>query len=373
MSTPIAPNRVIYSMEQGGFAPQGTTDFVEIHGLRSIGSNVGLNKTALYELGQRLKYASIEEVPEIELTLEKQCDGTPLLWHQATVGCSAQTLEARALTQNDFCVSIFDESAGRATGTPVAELHVSKVVPTQSTINVQLDGPVTENLTLSGIERTWVDVAGGGSATFAGKFATGTDVAPNVLQGSSVAWDALTGSPTGVDSNGMSVAWQTVLPREIRGISATGVNPADANNAPYRVVPVQSIQVSANLGRDQLRQLGNKFPYQRSLQYPIEVTTEIEVLDRGGDFISVTIAGGTNGAPAGRNTAYQTIRLVFADGTRVDTGVRNELTGFVRQGGDAQQGGSNATVRYTYTGDSYEVYSPVDPSNPAPPSGGGGS
>lgn len=362
-------NRIIYSMQQVGMGPS-LANLTPLHGVRSVGMNVSINQTKISELGQLFTYAALEETPEIEATLEKQLDGNTLLWHAATQGSSDGTLAARGIVQNYLGLSIFKESAGEATGTPLAEIYLSKIVPTASSFSIQTDGVATENLTVSGLERTWSDVENGGTSVFAGHFTTGLDKPLVSMQRSgNVLWNTpLPGSPTGTDENGMSTAWMTVLPADIYGITATGDNPPDSNNAGYQLVPVQSIQVSANLGRDALKQLGQNYPYARSLTYPLSVTTEIEVLATKADGLSFTRAGNNNGATDGSNTRFQTFRLVLKDGTRIDTGTRNKLTGTTRQGGDAGGGGGgggNVTIRYTYeTENVYNVSHPADP-NPA--------
>jgi hypothetical protein len=176
-------------------------------------------------------------------------------------------------------------------------------------------------------------------------------------------WAPISGSPTGVDANGATNAYCSVLPRDIPGVSSSGTNPVDAANGNAFVVPVTSINVSADLNRDPVYELGKKSYYGRFVSWPVEVRTEIETLSTGGDRISGTEAGGNNGAAAGSNLAYQTIRVQMEEGTRIDLGTRNKLTSVAESGGDATSGGGNVTTRYSYvTFNHLDVFHPQDPS-----------
>jgi hypothetical protein len=107
---------------------------------------------------------------------------------------------------------------------------------------------------------------------------------------------------------------------------------------------VQSISVSTDLGREQILQLGHKTPYHRFVTFPVEVTTEIEVISISGDGISATEAGIFGN---GNNLQNQSIRVAVQEGTRLNMGTKNKLASVGMSAGDA--GGGNQTLTFSYT------------------------
>ena len=172
----------------------------------------------------------------------------------------------------------------------------------------------------------------------------------------------ISGSPTGVDVNGASNAYVTILPTDIEGVTGSGTMPANADGT--WVVPVQSITVATDLGRREINQLGRKSPYFRAVNFPIEVRTDIEYLVTKWDNISATEAGGNNGAASGSNLKNQTIRVQMNEGTRIDLGKKNKLSSVTYSGGDASASGGEVTCRRSYiTYNTLVVYHPNDPSS----------
>ena len=124
------------------------------------------------------------------------------------------------------------------------------------------------------------------------------------------------------------------------GIS--GVKSAEAH--------VQSITVSTDFGREEIFELGTRQPYARVVTFPVEVTTDIEVLSVSGDMINALSdgCGATTGcAGVVDNLSNQEIRITACEGTRIYLGTKNKLASVNYGGGDA--GGGNVTVTYSYT------------------------
>ena len=132
------------------------------------------------------------------------------------------------------------------------------------------------------------------------------------------------------------------MPDEIPGISTSGVKSAEAH--------VQSITVSTDFGREEIFELGTRQPYARVVTFPVEVTTDIEVLSVSGDMVNALsdgcgAAGGCDGVVD--NLSNQIINITACEGTRIYLGSKNKLASVNYGGGDA--GGGNVSVTYSYT------------------------
>lgn len=360
--------RVYYGCEQLGFAIDGSNTYVAAHGVQSCGITTTFNLTQVSELGQIGIYENIEGVPDVEITAEKVLDGYPLLYHLATNGSTAPGLVGRANTKTSAALAIFPDTQNSASGRPIAEVIMSGVVPGSIGYNFGVDGPFTESFTGQCNSKLWRDTTNTGiTPYFSGQFTNNLDQPaalsgyPNgVQQRWNLLYAPISGSPTTLDENSMSNAWATILPTDIYGISSSGTN-APLNGG--WTVHVQSIGVSADLGRTPVYELGKKSYYARFISTKIEVRTEIEINAIGSDNISGTEAGGNNGAPVGRNLLNQTIRVQTQEGTRIDLGTRNKLTSVGWNGGDAGSGDGVVTNRYSYLNyNVLNVYHPADPS-----------
>jgi hypothetical protein len=361
----MANKRVFYAVQALGFAQDGTSVFTTAHGVQSIGITTTFNLEQVFEMGQVAIYENIEQIPDVELTAEKVLDGYPLLWHLATKGATTGTLGGRQNIKTIAALAVFDDTRDSASGTAIAEVHMSGMVISSLAYQFPVEGNCTESVTVVGNTKKWKDIEGGTTAVFTGAFTTNADAPTGtggVQRRENVLFVPLSGSPTTTDANSMSKAYCTILPTDIYGISASGTNPQLADGS--FTVPIQSIGVSVDLGRQEIFQLGRKVPYHRSVSFPTEVRTDIEVLATKWDGISGTEAGGENGAAAGSNLKNQTIRIQMEEGTRIDLGTKNKLQSVAWGGGDAGQGGGNVTNKYTYvTHNTLNVYHPQDPSS----------
>ena len=97
---------------------------------------------------------------------------------------------------------------------------------------------------------------------------------------------------------------------------------------------------SVDAGREAINALGTLAPYYRYVSFPVEVSTEIEVIATGGDNVDAV-----EDIPAGGNLRNHTIQVVLSDSTVVQVGNKNKLKSVTYGGGDA--GGGNATIKYS--------------------------
>ena len=72
-----ANNRIFYACQQVGLKPDGdrTNAFAALHGVQSVGITTNFNLEQVFQLGQLAVYEDVEEVPDIEVSVERVLDG----------------------------------------------------------------------------------------------------------------------------------------------------------------------------------------------------------------------------------------------------------------------------------------------------------
>lgn len=328
----MANKRVWWACEAIGIAPEKSATYTVIHGVQNASLTTTFNLEQIFELGQLEIYENIEDVPDVEMTIEKVLDGHPLLFHEATQGASVGTLVGRSNQRCNVAISVFGDTQSAASGTPVAQVCCSGMYLSSATYTLPLVGNCTEAVTLVGNNKTWRT----SGYTLTGTLFDNTDV-PLATQGVQRRENIVFGSA--IDGT------VTLLPSGyggVRGISASGTNNTDSDGE-YGA-HIQSITISADLGRDAVFELGRRSPYYRFVSFPIEVTTEIEVLDTDGDFVEATEAGVAGNE---NNLNDNRILVVLDDSTKLDCGGKNKLTNVTTALGDT--GGSNSTSTYSYS------------------------
>jgi len=327
----MANNRIYWAVQGVSIAPQDATTFTGtsiVRGLQTMGITTTFNLEQVFEIGQLAIYENIEDVPDIEVTMEKVIDGYPLIYHLATAGSAAGTLAGRSAKKCNVLMNIYSDVHDSASGTPLTEVLMSGMYLSSLSYTCPVDGNCTESVTLVGNNKEWR------SSNFL--------LATDMFDGTQVV------SPSGVqrrenvifgnDPYAGGTGASTFLPSDIEGISSSGTNEKTAD---IFSAHVQTISASADLGRDSLNELGRRGPYFRYVNFPVEVSAEIEVTSLTGDGIDA-LEGVAN------NITDQTIYIVLEDSTKIDLGTQNKLANVSYGGGDA--GGGNATTTYSYTG-----------------------
>ena len=315
----MANNRVFYACEAVGIAVEGgdVSSATEVRGLQSVGINTTFNLTQVFEIGMLGLYQNIEGVADVEVTLEKVIDGHPLLWHLASGGASyaTNTLIGRSSQKCNVYLGIYPDTSESAGATPETGgvCTVSGAFVSQVSYKIGVDGNGTESVTLVANEKAWSSTyAANMSATGVPLAASGVAQRQHLRMGASA----------------------SVFPNSIQGISsnvnATGVN----GNA----VAFQSASVSCSLGREQILELGRKTPYFRFVKFPVEVTTDFEIIAKTGDSVNV--------GESVADKVDEPIKLMFNQGLTIDLGTKNRLASVNFTGGGA--GGDNATISYSY-------------------------
>jgi len=314
----MANKRIFYAVQQAGISKCGLNTYTSIHGLQSIGINTKFNLEQVFEMGQISIYENIENIPDIEVTLEKVLDGYPLIYHLATNGATSASLSGRSNIKATIGLSIYSDVQDSASGTPLAQCTMSGVYVSALNYRVDVNGNASESVTLVGNNKVW-------NNTFTATAFNNNDspLAGHVQRRQHVVFGSA-GSK---------------IPQDIPGISASGTN--ELSGADYGA-HLQSFAISTNLGREQLFELGRRGPYHRFVSFPIEVRCDIEVLSTAGDSVIAL-------EDAESNLTDRTIQVLMADTTLLDLGTRNKLSSVTYGGANAGQNGGNATVTYSYS------------------------
>lgn len=314
----MANLRIFYACQAVAFAECGTETFVNAHGVQSLGISTKFNLEQVFEMGQISIYDNRENIPDVEVTLEKVLDGYPLLYHLATYKAPAATIVGRSNIRSTLGLSIYSDVQEAASGTALSQCQISGLYPSQFGYNFQVNGPFTESLTLVGNNKIWND-------SFTASSFTNTDV-PAAAEGVNFRQDLIFGT---LDD--------TLLPPDVYGISSSGTN--DRTLGVYGA-HVQSIKISVSLGREQMFELGRKGAYNRFINFPVEVRTDIEVFSTLGDKVAAV--------EEATNLTARTIYIKCREGTEIDLGTKNKLSNAQYGGANAGQNGGNATVTYSF-------------------------
>lgn len=317
----MANNRIFYACQSVQLrGPSGTTvtnpSYDTIMGLQSVGMNTNFNLEPIYQLGQLDLYDNYEEIPEVEITLNKVLDSSATIYSMAMGTGSLVTLA------NNRCgvrLLLYPDTNTSATGVPVAYVTCEPSYVSSVSYTFPTEGNATEEITIVSNDKEWA----------ASVVSTGTQPEHTVPGGLGIVRRGLVSKancvfPTG-SAGDMSVQ------------SVSGGMPAG--------VTISSIKVSMNLGREQIRELGSRTPIVRYVKFPVEVTCEIETVANTGDMVGVNGSSNTscNNPKALTNKA---IKIALCDGTTIDLGSKCKLTSVNYAGGDT--GGGNATITYSY-------------------------
>jgi len=293
-----------------------------VRGVQSVGMSANFTLDQVFEMGQLEIYENIEDVADIEVTLEKVIDGDKFIWEFASNNLCRTTLAGAAKNRCDVYLAIYDDATDNATGTPRNVCFNSGMYTSSVSYSYSVDGSATESVTLVGNDRFWN--AERSATSKYGSPATGFDTdtpADNVQRRVNV--DLENGS--------------TLLPAIVTSqMNPDTPNDEDGIGGSYHI---QSISVSADFGQENILELGRFGPYARYATFPIEVTTEFEVISTSGDLQNVS--------GNGTNLTNNSIKILDQAGTVIDCGVKNKLSSVSYSGADT--GGGNATVSYSFS------------------------
>jgi hypothetical protein len=302
---------------QGQYTTPGTGDYKFLHGVQSVGLNTNFDFENVFELGQLEIYDSVLQIPQIEITVEKVLDNYPTIY--SLVGKNQDLLED---SKNRLCVkfAIYNDTENAGESTPLHTVYCTGMYINSVSYQFPVDGNLTESVTLVGNHKEWN---------------TDTLNIPSVIAD---------GQSNTVD--------------EPLGGSVLTRKDITAMTLPQGSGKVQSVNISLDLGREDLLQLGQNAPYARVPNYPVEVTAEIEYLvDQNTLETGTAFDENTDELPI----KDQTISVEAGDYT-IDLGNKCFLKSVTYGGGDAS--GGNATVQYSYS--TYNTFNVTGPQSDAP-------
>jgi len=161
----MANKRIYFANQQVAFRRDGGTVYTAAHGVQSVAVTTTFNLEQAFELGQLAIYENIEGVPDIEVSMSKVLDGYPLLYHLATSQAAASsqtpTLAGRSNAKCLVAVGVWPDThdaAGDSAANPSQQMEASGLFCSAVTYNFPLEDNFSEDLTLVGNDKGWVDM-----------------------------------------------------------------------------------------------------------------------------------------------------------------------------------------------------------------------
>ena len=341
----MANKRTYWAIEALGTAPHGTgtgatpalDSFQYVPGVQSVGMTTNFNLDQIFQLGQLEIYQDLEDIPDVELTIEKVLDDTTLMYTRCTAapdgtaaaGYGATLTGAKTLTsiQNNRVDVAFvinadtDDVVGDDNGDTAA--YMSGMFLSSVNFNFAADGFFTENVTLVGNHQKWFTPG----AIMANSPTDAALQQGDVSRRHNFSFDDIADAPEPLKTLGGTVA-------DLR---------------------IASITISADLGREEMFALGNREPYHRYVTFPVEVTCDIEA------YVTDAADMGVDALPNARNVSSDnTIKFEVYDATtggiiggpavapnhNFNLGTKNALQSMTWNG--LSTDGTNATVTYSY-------------------------
>ena len=343
-------NRIYYASQVAQLRPcnadgSNTSDYwYNPLGVQSVGMTTNFNREQTFQLGTVEIYDNVETVPEVEVTISKVIDSTSPLYLMAMGGGggigSAKNASLVSLSNNrvHFRLGIYEDNNQFTEDSAASYVVCTGMYLSSFNYTLPVEGNATEEITLVGNNKRW-------NHNYAGVNTSGPSVGDTFAQGK-------------VDNGVRPSSSSGILRRQYFNIqgSTLPVGTGGIGGPTYSKLPhLQNITMSANLGRESINQLGKFSPYCRYATFPIEVTSEFEIIAEDGDGLDFKDFSGDSFCGTSKtNLAYKTIRLAICDfdhkngnnSMTFDLGSKNTLTAVNYAGGDT--GGGNATVTYSF-------------------------
>lgn len=346
-----ANNRIYYASQAVVLKPQnadGSEVFSGVYvpqGLQSVGMTTNFNLEQVFQLGQLELYDNLETVPEVEVTLSKVIDGTPPLYlmcmggQNGIEGARNKDLGEVATNRVNFALGIYPDTVVAATGTQKFYVNCSGMYLSAFSYSFPTEGNSTEEVTLVGNNKTWQSGR---------PFPTINEFNRGSVPGADPARQGFSTAPGVVRRQNINLT-QSLLPTGTAGIPIPSGR-TDTNDQPLNRPYINSISISANLGREAIFELGRMAPYFRYVNFPVEVTSEFEITASDGDQVNADDFTSVAECTSKNNLNNKSIKIVVC-GTGnnlmgIDLGAKNKLTSVNYSGGDT--GGGNATITYSF-------------------------
>jgi hypothetical protein len=344
-------NRVYYASQAVQLRPtsaEGTSFGYWYHPLavQSVGMQTNFTTEQTFQLGTVELYDNVETIPEVEVTINKVIDSTAPLYLMCMGGSAgipgADNKSLVSLSNNrvHFRLGIYGDDQQYVTGSAKSSVLCSGMYLSSFNYTFPVDGNATEEVTLVGNSKLWN--TGNIPGVQSNNFAAGTMFEPTTV---------VNGIKPSTSSGIVTRQYLNI----IDSVLPTGVGGIRTPDGTHQLPHVQNITISADLGRETINQLGKFGPYCRYATFPIEVTSEFEVIAQDGDgvdandFKTDAFCGSLK-----KNLHNKTITLSVCDkesgnndnSMTFNLGDKNTLTSINYTGGDT--GGGNATVSYSF-------------------------
>jgi len=344
-----ANNRIYYATQAVLLNPMDSAGYplfshwYRPQGVQSVGITTNFSLEQIFQLGQLDVYDQVEDVPDVEVTLNKIIDGTLPLYLMCVGGSAGITggndadLSAIANNRVNVRLGIFNDTASAASGASRQHVDCTGMYLSSVSYTFPVDGNATEDVTLVGNSKVWnADID---AANDWGVAAIAQDTSYGYGNASTADTSPATARRYKVDPGSSDLPLgQGGLPVPLSGTRAY----------PY----LQNITLSTDLGREQINELGAMTPYYRYVTFPVEVTSEFEIIASDGDQVDADDFASTTGCDATyQNLVDKSIKIVVCgtgagDTLAVDLGDKNKLSSINYTGGDT--GGGNATITYSF-------------------------
>ena len=278
---PTVNYRTYWAIEAIGTESEGlggtvaNVDFM--HGVQSVGLSTNFNLEQIFQLGQLEIYQDLEDIPDIEVTINKVIEGHKTLAYarcinpvgfkaaaaDAAFGQAGLTTTTNVLTevQNNkvdigFVVNN-DEDGAVGDNDGLVFAWMSGMYVSSASFNFPTEGYFTEDITLVGNHQVW-GTAGKMADVPVSKPVADVDLdIGEVLRRETIYFEDLP-APLGLKK----------LDNATDGLSAAAGDIGD--------LAIANMTVSVDFGREPMYRLGQRQPYHRYVTFPVEVTTEIE-------------------------------------------------------------------------------------------------
>ena len=288
--------------KQTDTADSAITGLIAVAGANSVTMNTNFNLEQVFQLGQLELYDNVVTDPSVEVTISKTLDAHPTIYELA-VGSGGIVSNANKRTKLVMGVGADTNNTLSVTNAIVCDpIYLSSV-----SYNLSTDGNFTEECSFVGNDK------------------------------------ALSTAATSQFSPAASGIGNKVFRRQNLD-TANSTLPTEVANE-----NIQSISISADFGREEMFKLGRLSTFHRYVNFPLEVSCDIEVIATGLDTLAVDVP---DGACSGLTLNESTGIFKLCDpsggnsGYTIDLGTKLKLTSVAFGGGDTGGGNSNLTFSY---------------------------
>ena len=313
--------------------------FQYVPGIQSVTVGTNFSLQPVFQFGQSELYENMESIPEVDISLSKLFDGWPMLYHLAVgQGKLSEVMHHRCGVRLSIGMDTDKPFGTNAQAQAPSQLTMIPAYLSSATFSLGVADKFTETVTLVSNDRSWTNTQANSLNS------PNASIADN-LSGRS--------APTGLgigQKQHLNLV-ETILPTGWNGkalLDTAIVLNATHTRSLFGGIPagshIQSINITVNLGREPIYELGKRTPFSRPITFPAEISCEIAVIAIGGDDIGYASSPTPCANP--KLVEDKAIKVVLCDGTTFDLGKKNKLKSISYTG---DTGGGNTVATYVYS------------------------